>query len=266
MALLSGVTLSHKKDGTLYYRSSITYKNKHISLGSFDTEVLAHEAYQSAERILYDLSYKIEDHSPSRSILSFEKWVILLNFRDNGIYFKTPIYLRHRFFLYYIEEHTVLKFAADDLFYYANHKIMKRGGHLFVADFGMQVNILSRYGIKNFAVPGRDYIFSNGDSTDYRYENISIINKYYGVQKITVKGLSSYISKIHIRGDFIIGTYPDETTAAIAFNKAANLLTEKGLKKQFSLNYINDLSGKDYMAIYDHILLPKKIRNYTIKE
>ncbi|MEG1742299.1 MAG: hypothetical protein RR237_05420, partial [Acetivibrio sp.] len=107
MALLSGVTLSHKKDGTLYYRSSITYKNKHISLGSFDTEVLAHEAYQSAERILYDLSYKIEDHSPSRSILSFEKWVILLNFRDNGIYFKTPIYLRHRFFLYYIEEHTV---------------------------------------------------------------------------------------------------------------------------------------------------------------
>lgn len=36
---------------------------------------------------------------------------------------------------------------------------MRRGGHLFVADYGMQVNILNRYGIKNYAVKDKDYIF-----------------------------------------------------------------------------------------------------------
>ena len=52
MALLPGVYTAKKKDGTLYYRASITYRNKHISLGSFPTEELAHEAYLEADRIL----------------------------------------------------------------------------------------------------------------------------------------------------------------------------------------------------------------------
>ena len=89
----------------------------------------------------------------------FWKWVILINFRDNGIYFGTPIYARTKFFYYYLSPTYVLKFDIDDLFYYSSRKIMKRNGHLFVADYGMQVNILNRYGIRNFAVPGKDYIF-----------------------------------------------------------------------------------------------------------
>lgn len=37
-AMLKGVYLARKKDNSIYYRASITYRRKHISLGSFDTE------------------------------------------------------------------------------------------------------------------------------------------------------------------------------------------------------------------------------------
>ena len=36
--MLPGVYIAYKKNGTAYYRASITYRNKHISLGSFHTE------------------------------------------------------------------------------------------------------------------------------------------------------------------------------------------------------------------------------------
>ena len=48
-----------------------------------------------------------------------------------------------------------LKFDIDDLFYYSSHKILKRQGHLYVNDYGMQITILNRYGIKNYGV--REY-------------------------------------------------------------------------------------------------------------
>lgn len=51
-------------------------------------------------------------------------------------------------------------------------------------DYGMQTSILSRFGIRNHSVKGRDYIFRNGDEHDYRYENVCVINKYNGVNKI----------------------------------------------------------------------------------
>ena len=53
---------------------------------------------------------------------------------------------------------------------------MRRGNHLFVAEYGMQTNIHSRYGIKNFAREGIDYQFVNGDRKDFRYSNIEIFN------------------------------------------------------------------------------------------
>ena len=272
--LLPGVYTTTKKNGDILYRSSITYQGKHISLGSFPSEEAAHLAYLEACRLLGRTIEGMEDSSKAsqapltlssyssfRCHLPFEKWVTLLNFRDNGIYFKTPIYLKHKYFLYYLDPATQLKFAVDDLFYYAEHKIMQRGGHLFVADFGMQVNILSRYGIKNFAVPGRDYLFANGDTTDFRYENIIIINKYNGVQKQEENGRTFYLAKIHIRGDYIIGRFSTEAEAAVAYNKAADYLHQVGLKKQFTLNYIPELSTREYLRIYEEILLPKKIQS-----
>ena len=50
--MLAGAYLATRKDGSVYYRSNITYKNKHISLGSFSTEDDAHTAYLEAFTLL----------------------------------------------------------------------------------------------------------------------------------------------------------------------------------------------------------------------
>ena len=200
---LPGAFKAQKKDGTIYYRSSITYKNKHISLGSFKTEEEASGAYlealavtgssqdnnmsaSSAVSSIYKCT--LDNYHTYCQILSFDKYISLLNFRDNGIYIKTPIYMGKTHFNYYISANEILKFDVDDLFYFSNHSIMKRQGYLFVADYGMQINILSRYGIRSHAVKNRDYEFINGDDHDYRYHNIRIINRYYGVEAIKKNG------------------------------------------------------------------------------
>lgn len=259
-SMLPGVYQALKKDGKAYYRASFTFKSKHISLGSYHTESLATTAYEIANSILREGHYQLEDYSQQFG-LTFEKWVVLMNLRDNGIYFKNPIYLKKRYFIYFINKKLQLKFDVDDLFYYAKHKIMKRGGHLFVSDYGMQVNILSRYGIKNYGVPDKDYCFVNGDETDFRYGNIEIINPYHGVTKSYLKGLPIYTAKIHINGDYIIGKYSSDKEAAIAYNKAANLLRNKGILKDFPENYIPDLDEIEYAKIYHLVRISNKIKN-----
>ena len=89
---LPGSYQTTKKDGTIYYRSSCTYQNKHISLGSFPTAWEAHEAYKQALEVLNTPPISIDAY-PENGWLSFEKWVVLINFRDNDIYFATPIFL-----------------------------------------------------------------------------------------------------------------------------------------------------------------------------
>lgn len=261
--MLPGVYTSSKKNGDLYYRASVTYKGKHISLGSYETEEQAYAAYRLALEVLDSNSTMTIEGYPSSSVLSFSKWVILINFRDNQIYFKNPIYLRKRYFFYYINQEDRFKFDADDLFYYAHHKIMKRGGHLFVSDYGMQVNILSRYGIKNYAVCGRDYYFVNGDNTDFSYHNISIVNRYHGVTKVTKKGTEQYLAKIHINGDYQIGTYPSEIEAAIAYNKAVLILRNKGLHKNYPQNFIEGMDEITYASIYQKLRISKKLLSYA---
>ena len=173
--MILGTYQAVKKDGTIYYRSNITYKNKHISLGSFSTEEEAGETYKEA-LFLLSSDIKLDEIMDSIHYLSFEKSVILLNFRDNGLYIGKPIYLRKNYFSYYLSETKELIFDIDDLFYYSSHKILQRKGHLYVNDYGMQVTLLSRYGIKNHAVCNRDYYFANGDTQDFRYANIIIKN------------------------------------------------------------------------------------------
>lgn len=261
MALLPGVYQAQKKDGTIYYRSSLTYQGKHISLGSYVTELLAHQAYLLANQLLTTDSITIEDYCMEESPLAFTKWVVLINFRDNKLYFKTPIYLKKNYFYYYLAPDKILKFDVDDLFYYSTHSIMQRGSYLFVADYGMQVNIQSRYGIRNFAVKDRDYVFINGDDTDYRYGNIKIINRYFGVYK-KQHGLY-YEAKIHINGDFIIGRYATEIEAAVAYNKAVLLLKEQNIQKDYQLNYIDSLDEIAYASLLSKVRISNKIRRYS---
>ncbi len=255
--MLPGVYQAEKKDGTVYYRSSITYKNKHISLGSFFDEESAHQAYITAGRITADEGISIEDYREDQP-LTFKKWVVLINYRDNDMYVKTPIYLKERFFYYYFAPEDYLIFDSDDLFYYSTHSIMRRGGHLFVADFGMQVNILSRYGIKNFAVPGRDFQFINGNTTDFRSANLLVINTYHGVQKKESGAKVIFETKIHLNGDILVGRYDSEEEAAVAYNKAADTLKTLGIQKDFPENYILELDSAGYKELYQKVRIRSK--------
>lgn len=256
-----GVFPATKKSGEVYYRASLTFKRKHISLGSYPTPELAHKAYLEGCRLLADSDIGLMQYRKT-SPLAFEKWVCLINFRDNNIYFGNPIYVGQRLFYYYLSPTHILKFDMDDLFYYSSHKIMRRGGHFFVADYGMQVNIASRYGIKNYAVIDVDYRFINGDCTDFRRENLEILNTYHGVRMTQKNGQQMYTVRIHIKGNYVVGTYPTELEAAIAYNKAIDILIKNGITKNFTPNYIDGISPREYAEIYTALQISPKVINY----
>lgn len=257
---LTGVYTAKRKDGAVYYRASLTYRNKHISLGSYDNSRDAHRAYVLAGSLLEDPSVSL-GHYREDSVLTFSKWVSLLNFRDNSIYFATPIYIRPRFFYYLFSLSDFFIFDLEDLFYYSSHRISRRGGHYFVADYGMQVNIMSRYGIRNYAVEGRDYRFINGNNQDMRYENIEIINRYNGVTAVTINGATRYQARIHVRGNLNVGTYDTETEAAVAYNKAIDQLKKAGINKAYTPNYMEGMSPAAYADLYNAVKISPGIRN-----
>ncbi|MDE6016634.1 MAG: hypothetical protein K2H41_13255 [Acetatifactor sp.] len=259
---LKGVYPAHKKDGAPYFRASLTYRHKHISLGSFNDPETAHLAYLEGVNLLTDPDISLLQYSEN-ALLSYEKWVCLLNFRDNGIYFGTPIYMGKRLFYYHLAPAKILKFDLDDLFYLSSHKIMCRGNHYFVADYGMQINLASRYGIKNYAVEGRDFRFLNGDSTDFRRENLEILNAYHGVRLTRQKnGQYVYTVRIHIRGDYLVGQYRSEEEAAVAYNKAIDILHKNGVRKNYTPNYIEGMSPSRYADIYTALKISSRIINY----
>lgn len=258
MANLPGVTVATKKDGTTYYRASITIQSKHVSLGSFQSEKNAGKAYQEACAIIREHAYAFSDYN-NKFALDFSKFVILMNYRNCGIYFKTPIYLHSNFFYYYLSPARFLIFDREDLFFYANHKIQVRGGYYFICNYGSQYSILSRYGIKNYAKQGIDYIFVNQNPYDFRYENIKIINEYMGVSEIEKDNETYYETVIHVNGNRIVGRYPDKITAAIAYNKAVDRLATKGFEKQYIKNYITEYSFEEYQKAYKKVTISRKI-------
>ena len=260
--MLTGVFQATKKDGTIYYRSNITYRSKHISLGSFPLETEAHQAYLEADQLLQNADITIDHVGFSDYLLHPEKIVTLLNFRDNNIYIKNPIYMFRSYFCYYLSPDEIYKFDIDDLFYFSSHKLLKRGGHLYVNDYGMQVTVLSRYGIRNFAVAGKDYLFANQDPYDLRYENIININPFHGVRQSSQNGAVSYHTYIHIRGDYQIGSYATLHEAAIAYNKAADLARQHGIAKNFPTNFITELSAKAYAQAYTEVEISEKYKKY----
>lgn len=259
---VTGVYETCLKDGTKSYRASITFRGKHIALGSFPDRETAGTVYEQAGKVLSDSSFSISSYKKSFA-LPFEKYVVLVNFRDKGLYIPTPIYLEKKYFFYYLSPGHTLIFDIDDLFYYSSHKIMKRGSHLFVADYGSQISVLSRYGIKSYAVKGRDYRFANGNSNDLRYENIEILNRYHGVRQYADRGFLKYKVVIHVNGDFVVGKYNTENEAAIAYNKAADVLRKNGINRNYMLNYIEDLTASQYADLYTNVRISPKIMKLT---
>ena len=99
--LMTGVYEARKKSGEIYYRASFTYKNKHISLGSSSDEASCHAMYNEACEIInnssdhwIDTDHRTTSYNEAMT-LSLGKYISLINFRDNNIYIKTPIYMCH---------------------------------------------------------------------------------------------------------------------------------------------------------------------------
>lgn len=255
--MLKGIYISTKKDGTTYYRVSLTYKNKHISLGSTDDLETAQRRYQLATAIVRNNRYTLLDFNKTDQSMDYEKWVIIHNFRDNGLYFKTPIYLYKSFFTYHLTQHHIFSFDVDDLFFYSNHKIFRRGNYFFVNDFGMQMNILGRYGIKNYASMDKDYRFIDGNCYNLRYENIEIINPYVGVERVEKDMHTFYRAKIHLNGYIVIGYYQSIHKAAVAYNKAVDFVHRYLYpNKNYGYNYVDAISEDEMNYYYTSIQLP----------
>lgn len=262
-----GVFQAVKKDGTVYYRASITNKTAHISLGSFENEKKAEAAYFKASEILRgEADFAPDDWEKNGRELEFEKWVMLLNLRKTGIYCKNPIYMYGKYFIYYIDRETGLKFDVDDLFFFRNHKIQKRGGHLFYSDFGMQCSLLDRYGVRSHAVKGRDYYFKNGDELDYTYGNIAVVNRYYGVYTEEVRGRKMYSVKIHMKGNVSVGCFADEKEAAVAYNKAADSIEEIIRKKENEIACSENVCMHKNDATQDVVFYDSRQKEITTKD
>lgn len=256
--MMRGVYRAVRKNGEIYYKASVTYREKHISLASYHTEEEAHRAYLEARNLLASRA-PVSDYDIEKRTLPFDKWVILVNFRDNGIYSATPVYLSKTYFLYYLSPSEYLIFDNEELFYYSSRRIMKRGNRLFVADYGAQVGILTRYGIRPHAVEGRDYRFKNGNRYDLRASNIELINEFFGVQAVTKDGVQLYEASIHVNGYSRIGFYKTPEEAAVAYNKAADMLMKKGIGRKYSLNYIESLKASVYAKLYSETEIPDSV-------
>lgn len=254
----TGVYTAVHKDGSRYFRSSITYRRKHISLGSFDDKKAAARAYAEASVLLCTPSMTISGYAP-KFTLPFDKYIVLCNFRDNGLYISNPIYIRPRFFYYYLSPDIFFTFDQDDLFFYSSHRIMKRGGHYFISEYGMQTTLYSRYGIPSYAVIGRDFSFKNGNPYDMRSINLNVINSYYGVRRIVSSEGISYNSRIHISGYCTVGSYRTPEEAAIAYNKAVDIVRSSGIEKNYFQNYIESVSPSRYAEIYTLISVSPNI-------
>lgn len=253
---LKGVYVTETKTGKVLYRASVTKASRHISLGSYPDEKKAHKAYLTALKVLENNSISLNDFQDFKA-LKYDKAVILMNLRDNGIYFGTPIYLHKDYFNYYLSPDIVFTFDLEDLFYFSSHKISKRGGHYFVADYGSQVSVGSRFGLKPYSVVGRDCRFINDDPFDYRRSNLEILNTYHGV--VISPDKKGYIARIHTSGYTKIGFYESALEAAIAYNKAADILKKKTGDKNYPENYIDEVSGKVYAEIYNAVKINPNI-------
>ena len=95
-----------------------------------------------------------------------------------------------------------------------------------------------------------------------RYSNIEILNPYHGVTVVKTAGLDKYKARIHINGNYILGTYNTIEKAAIAYNKAVDLAHSHGIDKNYPENYIENITGKEYADIYTSVVLSEKYMSY----
>lgn len=71
-----------------------------------------------------------------------------------------------------------------------------------------------------------------------------------------------YTVRIHIRGNYIVGRYATDIEAAIAYNKAIDILHSKGVTSNFTPNYVEAITPRRYAEIYSTLDIAPGILNY----
>ncbi|MDF2593992.1 MAG: hypothetical protein K0R69_333 [Clostridia bacterium] len=238
------------KNNITRYKVYFVYQSKKIYLGLFDTSLSAENALQEAREIM-EGSIDIADYTCTS--IDYKKFITLCNFRDRHVYIKNPIYIHDSYFCYYLSKDIVLIFDMKDLLFFSTYKICKRGNYIYTQDSITQQSILSRFGLPPHSVCGIDYTFKNGNSYDFRRENLEIINTYKGVVHKVKNGECIYIAKIFINQNVVIGHYSSSLEAAIAYNKAVDILLKNDQGRDYIKNVIPYLTLTEYNQIYDRL-------------
>ncbi len=251
----------NKKNGT-EYRLYYKYKNKRIYLGSYKTYEFADRAFLEAQQLIMT-KVSVDSFSDLNLSLPFHKAVSLINFRDNGVYFKNPIYICGDYFKYYYSKEIVFLFDNKDLFFFSTNKIAVRGNYIYTQDGITQKNILHRFDIPSYSVCGKDYRFKNDNPYDFRKDNLEIINRYIGVTYAIKNGQPVYVAKIFVNRPVVVGHYHSEVEAAVAYNKAADLLSAKS-KTEYERNEIPYLTKAEYNALYESITVSSYLTSPSV--
>lgn len=243
------------------YKVYFLYEKKKIYLGLYASHEDAQLALKQALEIMQAPFGNLDF---MHSIIDYKKIISLCNFRDHKVYIKNPIYLMNHYFYYYLSKDIILTFDMKDLLFFSTYKINKRGNYLYTQDSISQQSLLNRFGILNHSVPGKDYIFKNGNPYDFRRENLEIINSYKGVSKKVKDDKTFYVASIYTTQPLVLGHYDSEIEAAIAYNKAIDFLTTTYSScRDYIPNTIPFLTKAEYHAIYDRIKLSPRLKNPT---
>ena len=76
---------------------------------------------------------------------------------------------------------------------------------------------------------------------------------------MTKKGHVSYKAVILINGNYTVGSYPTEEMAAIAYNKAVDIVKRIYPDRGYDQNYVDTLSPSAYADIYTSITISPSI-------
>lgn len=244
-------------NGKTQYKIYFVYESNKIYLGTYPSMETAEKALAEAEFLMKQPQGPPEfEFAPT---LNYKKIVSLCNLRDHKKYMKNSIYLYATYFHYYLSKNCILVFDSKDLLYFSTYKIYKRGNYLYTQDSISQQNMLLRFGIPNHSVLHKDYFFKNGNPYDFRAENLVVINSYKGVRQKVRNDKTIYIAYIYLKSNLIIGHYDSEIEAAIAYNKAIDVLHQQKRLHDYTYNIIPYLTNVEYQAIYDHIILTPRL-------
>lgn len=245
------------KNSITRYKVYFVYNSKKIYLGLFDTPLAANNALLEAQAIM-DNPVDIAQYTCT--YIDYKKFISLCNFRNHHVYIKNPICIYDSYFCYYLSKEIVFTFDIKDLLFFSTYKICKRGHYVYTQDSVTQQSILSRFGIHPHSVCGVDYKFRNGNLYDFRRENLEIVNAYKGVTHKIKNDESIYITKIFINQNVVIGHYLSQLEAAIAYNKAIDILFENGNGRDYIKNTIPYLTRSEYNQIYDKLDISPRIK------